>query len=63
MSVTGLTGAAAACCDEEDEGVDGKGKKVGETLPRGRALGGFRSMVSGKKDISQVCICPALCRI
>ena len=36
--VTGLTAAAAACCDEEGEGSD-------ETLRRGRALGGFRSMV------------------
>lgn len=37
--VTGLTAAAAACCDEE-------GKGAVEGLRRGRALGGFRSRVS-----------------
>lgn len=43
--VTGLMAAAAACCDEDD--VQG-GKEVAgrERLPRGRALGGFRSRVS-----------------
>jgi hypothetical protein len=37
--VTGLTAAAAACCDEE-------GEVSAESLRRGRALGGFRSRVS-----------------
>lgn len=37
--VTGLTAAAAACCDEEGNVTD-------ESLRRGRALGGFRSRVS-----------------
>jgi len=36
--VTGLTAAAAGCCDEEGEAAD-------ERLKRGRALGGFRSKV------------------
>ncbi len=40
--VTSLTAAAAGCCDEENE-VGGGGK-----LKRGRALGGFRSMVSNQ---------------
>lgn len=44
--VTGLMAAAAACCDEDD--AQGGRKKVGggDSLPRGRALGGFRSRVS-----------------
>jgi len=37
--VTGLTAAAAGCCDEEGQATD-------ERLKRGRALGGFRSKVS-----------------
>ena len=36
--VTGLTAAAATCCDEDVQSGD-------ETLKRGRALGGFRSKV------------------
>ena len=36
--VTGLTAAAAGCCEEEGKGV--------KELQRGRALGGFRSRVS-----------------
>jgi hypothetical protein len=41
--VTGLTAAAAACCDEEGEAAD-------KRLRRGRALGGFRSKVSQSED-------------
>lgn len=45
--VTGMMAAAAACCDEEDErAVSGKKSSEGGHLPRGRALGGFRSRVS-----------------
>lgn len=43
--VTGLMAAAAACCDEDDV-PDGKGSE--DRLPRGRALGGFRSRVSSR---------------
>jgi hypothetical protein len=43
--VTGMMAAAAACCDEDDaqSAVKGRGS---DALPRGRALGGFRSRVS-----------------
>ena len=45
--VTGMMAAAAACCDEDDErGVLGDKSSAGGRLPRGRALGGFRSRVS-----------------
>ncbi|KAJ9101832.1 hypothetical protein QFC21_003172 [Naganishia friedmannii] len=41
--VTGMMAAAAACCDEDDaQSTVVKGKASG-ALPRGRALGGFRS--------------------
>ncbi|GHJ86419.1 hypothetical protein NliqN6_2821 [Naganishia liquefaciens] len=42
--VTGMMAAAAACCDEDDErGVSGQNSRTVSRLPRGRALGGFRS--------------------
>lgn len=45
--VTGMMAAAAACCDEDDErGVSAEKSSAGGRLPRGRALGGFRSRVS-----------------
>ena len=42
--VTGLTAAAAACCDEDGDASD-------ESLKRGRALGGFRSKASLRSPI------------
>jgi hypothetical protein len=39
--VTGMMGAAAACCDDVEDEADHRGK-----LPRGKALGRFRSAVS-----------------
>jgi hypothetical protein len=44
--VTGLTAAAATCCDEDAEGTDNR-------LRRGQALGGFRSKVSFSLDWSR----------
>ena len=44
--VTGMMAAAAACCDEDDErGVSGQNSRTVSRLPRGWALGGFRSRV------------------
>jgi hypothetical protein len=47
--VTGLMAAAAECCDVDEEEKaavqEGKGRKLEDRLPRGRALGGFRSKV------------------
>ncbi|KAJ9116911.1 hypothetical protein QFC22_004568 [Naganishia vaughanmartiniae] len=40
--VTGMMAAAAACCDEDDAQTTVKGRGS-DALPRGRALGGFRS--------------------
>lgn len=40
-AVTGMMGAAAACCDDVEDEADQRGK-----LPRGKALGRFRSAVS-----------------
>lgn len=42
-AVTGMMGAAAACCDDVEDEADQQGK-----LPRGKALGRFRSAVSGR---------------
>ncbi len=41
--VTGLMAAAAACCDEDGDAPAGALRS--ERLPKGRALGGFRSKV------------------
>lgn len=40
-AVTGMMGAAAACCDDVEDEMDQR-----EKLPRGKALGRFRSAVS-----------------
>jgi hypothetical protein len=45
-AVTGMMGAAAACCDDVDDEADQRGK-----LPRGKALGRFRSAVSNRKSL------------
>ena len=42
-AVTGMMGAAAACCDDVEDEADHQGK-----LPRGKALGRFRSAVSSQ---------------
>jgi hypothetical protein len=44
-AVTGMMGAAAACCDDVEDEADQRGK-----LPRGKALGRFRSAVSIRKS-------------